>query len=142
MPSIEVMTPGPLTVTWMVSLPDVPDTASVSAPMAAIDGVDAAADGVSERVVAGAAVEDVVAEAAQGRCCPRIAGDGAVAGAGDHISRHSSAFGAVDAFRLADQACRPHSRQRAAGRRSSLPRLRLNVAVGEIEVDGDAVCGR
>ena len=34
MPSIEVMTPEPLTATWMVSLPPVPDTArvSVSAP--------------------------------------------------------------------------------------------------------------
>ena len=84
-----------------------------------------------------------IAEATGKGVVAPIAGDGVVAGAADHVLDVDQGIGAdVDAFRLADGRVGRivASKQQVADRPS--PVCGLKVAVGEIEVDGDAVCGR
>ena len=110
-------------------------------PRLAVERVIAGA--ADERVVAGRANEDVVAEATGKGVVAPIAGDGVVAGAADHVLDADQRIGAdVDAFRLGDGRVGriAASKQQVADRPS--PVCGLKVAVGEIEVDGDAVCGR
>ena len=75
MPWIDVTVPEPLTTTPMLSLPAVPDTNSCIGAGAAVDGVDAVADGVEDRVVAAAGMNDVVAAAGQEQVDAIGAGD-------------------------------------------------------------------
>ena len=106
----------------------------------AVEGVIAGA--ADERVVAGRADEDVVAEATGKGVVDPIAGDGVVAGAGDHVLDVDQRIGAdVDAFRLADGRVGRIAASNQQGSDRPSPACGLKVAVGEIEIDGDAVGG-
>ena len=109
---------------------------------ASVDDIEAVTDGVLEGVVAAATVEDVVAEAARDDVVAAVAGDGVVGGAADDVLNTDQGIGAdVDTLRLADRRVIRIARsdQERADRPS--PACGLKVAVGEIEIDGDAVGG-
>ena len=113
--------------------------------VAAVDDVDAVADGIVERVVASAAAKVVVTEAAADDVGEFVADDGVVALAASGVLDVDQHIGAdVDTLRVADRQVRIVTTRRRIGivqeltDRGSPERLLLGAVLGP-EIDGDAV---